>query len=113
MVISFENSDGLKRMIDAHKYPFVFLLDREREVYRQYGMIYKEKSKFRWRTMAAYLKLRLAGYPKLRAGLHKGQMGGDVVIDNRGIIRYISLSRYPEDRPEADELLKQLLQYGR
>lgn len=101
-------------MIDGHKYPFVFLHDRERAVYRQYGMIYKEENIIGWRTVISYIKLRLSGYPsKRRKGSHRGQMGGYVVVDGEGKICYIYRSRYPEDGPEIDEILKPLLEHGK
>ncbi len=113
LVISFENGGGLKKMIDAHKFPFVFLLDRERWVYRQYGMVYKEKGIAGLGTVVAYLKLRLSGYPKMRKGSHAGQMGGDVVVDGKGDIRFVYRSRFPEDRPAAEEIINQLSKHRR
>lgn len=107
IVISFEDSQGLKKIINSHKLPFVFLLDPKKEVYRLYGMVYKEKGAVvNYRTILAYIKLRLAGYPKQPRGKDIRQMGGDAIIDRGGLIRLIYRSEFPEDRPEVSELIK-------
>lgn len=109
VVVSFESKEGLKRLAASHKLPFVFLLDPNKEVYRLFGMVYKEKgSIITWRTALAYIKLRLAGYPGQPRGKDVRQMGGDVIIDNRGVVRFIHRSHYPEELPKIPLLLKML-----
>lgn len=98
-------------MIRAHKFPFVFLLDPKRDVYKLYQMLRPEKGAIvNWRTILAYVRLRLAGYPKYPHGSDVRQMGGDVIIDAQGIIRLIHHSRYPEDRPKVLEMMKILVE---
>ena len=57
------------------------------------------------KTILQYIKLRLAGYPKLKKGSDIRQMGGDVMIDSEGIIRFIHHSQFPEDRPNIEEMM--------
>lgn len=104
--MSFEDAQGVKRLISNHKLPFVVLLDSQKQVYSQYGMIYREKGPIiTWRTVVSYLQLRLKGYPRQRRGSDVRQMGGDVIIDRQGVVRFIHRSRYPEDRPDIAEML--------
>ena len=106
VVVSFSDAAGVKKMIESHKLPFVFLLDPEKEIYQRYGMIYKESgSLITWRTIVAYLKLRFKGYPKQQKGKDVRQMGGDVIVDRQGIIRAVHRSQYPEDWLDATEML--------
>lgn len=109
LVISFEDAEGLQRLINNHKLPFVVLLDPNKNIYCQYGMFYREKGPvMTWRTVLAYLRLRFKGYPRQQRGADIRQMGGDVVIDREGIVRFIHRSCFPEDRPEVAEMLSLL-----
>ncbi|EEG76690.1 AhpC/TSA family protein [Dethiobacter alkaliphilus] len=111
VVVSFDDAGGVKKLIESHKLPFVFLLDPQREVYQLYGMMYKETGSIvTWKTVLAYLKLRFAGYPKSPPGKDVRQMGGDVVVDRDGIIRFLHRSQHPEDWPDVAELLTYLKQ---
>jgi peroxiredoxin len=114
IVVSFEEKEGLKRLVSGHKFPFVFLLDPKKEVYNQYGMICKDQGRVgNLGTTAAYLRLRLSGYPRQQAGSDTRQMGGDVIIDRQGVIRFIYRSQYPHDLPDAAALLKVMTDLGR
>lgn len=107
VVISFEEVDGVRRLASNHKLPFTFLLDPEKRVYRQFGMVYREKGAvITWRTTIAYLRLRFAGYPRQPKGKDVRQMGGDVIIDTNGNVLFIHRSEFPEDRPSVDEIMK-------
>ncbi|MBS4031802.1 MAG: redoxin domain-containing protein [Clostridiales bacterium] len=107
IVISFEEEDGVRRLATNHKLPFTFLLDPQKQVYRRYGMVYREKGPvITWRTVIAYLRLRFAGYPRQPKGKDVRQMGGDVIIDTDGNVQFIHRSKFPEDRPPVDEMMK-------
>jgi peroxiredoxin len=113
VVISFEDVDGVRRLATNHKLPFTFLLDPQKQVYHQYGMVYREKgSVITWRTVIAYLSLRFTGYPRQPKGKDVRQMGGDVIIDTNGNILLIHRSEFPEDRPLVDEIMKILVTLG-
>ncbi len=107
LIISFENREAMRRLVDGHKFPFVVLLDPAKEVYRQYGMVYRKQGRTgNLSTAFAYLRLRLSGYPKQVAGSDTRQMGGDVIIDRQGEISFIHRSEYPHDLPAVESILK-------
>lgn len=109
VVVSYEEGEAIKKLVAAHKLPFVFLLDPQKQVYQRYGMIYKEKGPvIRVRTVLKYLQLRLSGYPPQQGPAQIRQMGGDVVIGQDGTIRFIHRSQYPDDRPDVAILLSNL-----
>jgi hypothetical protein len=106
VVVSFENAEGIKRLIAGHKLPFVFLLDSGREIYNCFGMVYRAKGPvMTWKTILQQIRLRLSGYPRQKRGSDIRQMGGDVIIDRQGIIRFIHRSAYPEDIPDIKEMM--------
>ncbi|MDW7650974.1 MAG: peroxiredoxin-like family protein [Bacillota bacterium] len=109
IVISFGEPKALQKLIHAHKLPFVVLADPPKHTYRLYGMIYRETGPVKtWKTVMAYLKLRLAGYPKPPPEKDERQMGGDLIIDRKGIIRFLHRSQFPEDRPDTFEMVNLL-----
>ncbi len=114
LIISFENKNALRRLVDGHKWPFVVLLDPAKEIYRQYGMVYREHGRTgNLNTTLAYLRLRFSGYPKQVAGSDTRQMGGDVIIDRQGKISFIHRSEYPHDLPIVESILKVITEMGR
>jgi peroxiredoxin len=114
IVVSFEEKEGLQRLVSGHKLPFVILLDPQKEVYNKYGMIYKDQGRVgNLGTAIAYMRMRLSGYPRQQAGTDTRQMGGDVVIDRQGVIRFIYRSQYPHDLPDAAAVLKVMTDLGR
>jgi peroxiredoxin len=107
LVVSFEEEEGIRRMIAAQKLPFVFLPDPDRETYKQYGMLYRQEGPVQtWKTLLQHIRLRLAGYPRQKRGSDIRQMGGIVIIDSGGTIRYIHRSLYPEDLPGIDQIME-------
>jgi len=114
IVVSFEDKERLKGMIERHKLPFVVLLDPGKKTYNEYGMVYRESgSTGNLKTALSYLRLRLSGYPKQQQGHDTRQMGGDAVIDREGVVRFIYCSQYPHDLPLVDDLLQVMSELGR
>lgn len=113
IIISFEEEEGLKRLISAHKLPFVFLRDPGKNIYRAYGMVYREKGAMMTpRGAIRYLRLRLSGYPGFKKGKDLRQLGGNVVIDQFGVISFIHRSRFPDDRPDIETIMNALQDTG-
>lgn len=82
------------------------LLDRERTLYRAYGML----SARSWVLYApspvwAYLKLLAKGRRLRRAGGDIRQRGGDVLVDPAGIVRLHHVGRGPAHRPSVASIL--------
>ena len=60
------------------------------------------------RTIRTYLGLAARGYRPRRPEQDVYQLGGDVLIDARGLVAWIHRSRHPADRPPIDELLRRV-----
>ncbi|RMG82964.1 MAG: hypothetical protein D6712_13790 [Chloroflexi bacterium] len=84
------------------------LVDTEREVYRAYRM----KRGNIWRVYGPktlwYYALAMFGRGQKWRGILDDayQLGGDCLIDQRGIVHYIHRSEDPTDRPTIDTLLQ-------
>ena len=105
LIIGFEKEQRARDWIRRAQVTYPFLLDLDRAVYRAYGV---ERSILRaWhpRVLWFYFKrfLRGKGVPIIRAD--PTQLGGDILIDREGSIRFIYPSKDPMDRPSVGELL--------
>jgi peroxiredoxin len=88
--------------------PFPMLIDRERVTYQLYGLQRSLRRAWNLRTIWRYVQLLRAG--RRWAGIQgdSAQLGGDFIIDARGVIRLAHPSRDPTDRPDAGDLLVML-----
>lgn len=88
---------------------FDVLLDRERKVYQAYGL---ERSRFRsrnLRTILTYARMKRAGWKSQGSGGDDtSQLGGDFIIDSKGVIKLAYRSYDPTDRPSVEYLLNEL-----
>ena len=84
---------------------FRLLLDPDRLAYQAYGL---ERSAWRaWspRTIWYYIKAKLQGKEQYDShGEDVHQLGGDFIVDNKGILRFVYRSHDPVDRPSVAEL---------
>jgi hypothetical protein len=88
--------------------PITLLLDPKRELYHALAL----KRSF-WRSWGLH---NLTYYARAVASgreLHgirgdASQLGGNVIVDQSGIVRWLYRSKDPTDRPSADLLLDQL-----
>jgi len=88
--------------------PFPHLLDRKRTAYQAYGL---ERSLVRsWgrQTISYYARTMWNGEEWRGIRGDSGQLGGDFIIDSKGIVRLAYPSRNPTDRPRVEELLSVL-----
>ena len=88
--------------------PFSLWLDPERRAYRAYGV---ERSLFRsWgpRTILTYARLMMAGRRWRGIQGDSRQLGGDFIVDGKGIMRFAHRSHDPADRPDIDALIGRL-----
>ena len=87
---------------------FPILFDRDRTVYRAYGLERSSLRSLSLRTLAYYARA-LARGDRIRTGRGDPlQLGGDFIVDASGIVRYAHASRDPVDRPDARTLLETL-----
>lgn len=106
-VVTFDANFMARAYVDQTKLPWPLLIDSERKLYRAYGM---ERADW-W---AIYGPASIWNYMKLvfgrgrriqKPGRDYRQLGGDVLIDPDGIVRFHYVSESPHDRPEPETIL--------
>jgi peroxiredoxin len=88
--------------------PFPFLVDSERAAYHAYGM---ESSFIRsWSPSAMWYHVKAVLQNRETFGKRGDphQLGGDFIVDRRGIIQMAHPSREPTDRPSVEKILTTL-----
>ncbi len=111
LIISFGTLPAVQAWLKETCTTFDVLLDRQREVYRAYGL---ERSFWRSRNLKTIWKVathRLTGRPSYDShGDDTTQLGGDFIVDQNGILQMAYRSNTPTDRPTAQYLLGYLRQ---
>ena len=106
IIISFGTLPTVQEWLRITCANFTVLLDRDRTVYRAYGL---ERSFWRSRNLKTrwvYFKAWLAGIKAYDSyGDDTSQLGGDFIIDTDGVLRLAYPSHDPTDRPAVNELL--------
>jgi len=85
--------------------PFPVLLDPTHRAYLAYGLERSWRRAWNLPTLWYYAKALARGE---RLGGKRGdtdQLGGDFVVDERGIVRFAYPSRDPTDRPDVEALI--------
>lgn len=105
LLLGFEGRERSQEWLRKAHVDFPFLIDREREVYRAYGL---ERSILRaWhpRVLWYYFKrfIKGKGIPVFRAD--PAQLGADILIDREGRIHMMYSSKDSMDRPSIEYLL--------
>ena len=110
-VVTFAKPGALDDFGEYLGLSFPLLSDQSRRAYRTYGL---EEGSFLqiWhpKVVLAYVKYALQG-KKIRPprrGDDLDQLGGDFVIDAKGHLTYVHRSLRPDDRPQAEELVRAL-----
>ena len=109
LAVSFEPRDRLFQLSRILQLPFPLLSDPEMDVYRAYGLKRGDlRHIFSPRTILTYVKLLAQSrmYQFRRSDLR--QLGGDLVIDPEGVVRYQYLSTTPNDRPSVADLISNI-----
>lgn len=110
LTVTFEPADRAKRFLADSQSEYPLLLDTERHIYAAYGM----GSASIWRlaqpsTWWNYLRLFMGGWaPRLPDFTDYQQLGGDVLIDPEGTIRFFHASEDPADRPRLEDIFSAL-----
>ncbi len=113
-MISFAQRRAMEHYARDMRIPFPLLSDPERAAYRAYGLRMGGLwSIFGPKTVWEYVKLIARG--RLFRGIEADpfQLGGDVVIDGTGIVRFAHRSEDPADRPAMDRLLQAIRRLAR
>ena len=107
VVVTFESPEIAENYAREAGFAWPILLDGSRELYQAYGM-----GRGGWWVILGpsswwgYLKLLLRGRKPRRPTDDVHQLGGDVLIDPKGIVRLHHVSRTPLDRPSVESLLE-------
>jgi hypothetical protein len=112
VVISFGAMLGAQTWLQETGAPFRLLLDPERAAYRAYGLEHSLARSWGPRVWLRYAQLLLAGRRWRGIQGDSGQLGGDIVVDANGIIRFLYHSHDPADRPPVSQLLMTIRQLG-
>ncbi len=106
VIVTFDESFMARAYVEQTDLRWPLLLDTQRQLYRAYGM----ERATRWSIYGPasiwhYLKLILRGRKLQRPGKDWLQVGGDVIVDAAGTIRFLYVSTSPHDRPEVGDML--------
>ena len=109
LIISFGTLPAVQEWLKETCNSFEVLLDRERTAYQAYGL---ERSFWRsrnLRTIWTYARMKFQGWRSPGSGGDDTtQLGGNFIIDARGILHLAYRSYDPTDRPSVEFLLKEI-----
>ncbi len=108
VTVSFGTPYWAHMWLQETQSPFPFLVDAERAAYQAYGL---ESSIFSSWSPANLWYYTKAVWQKRETFGKRGdphQLGGDFIIDPRGVIRLAHPSRDPTDRPSMPQILSTL-----
>ena len=108
VVVTFERSPQALAYADETGIGWPILVDETRALYRGYGMLRGK----RWdiwgpRTWWAYTKELFRGRVPRATNVDSdtGQLGGDVLVDPLGTVRFLHVGSGPADRPSIATLV--------
>lgn len=105
-VVAFDADAMARDYVKRTGLPWPLLIDSKQRLYTAYGM-----TQGSWWTIYGpptiwgYIKLILGGRMPGKPGKDWRQLGGDVLIDPKGIVRMHYVSDGPLDRPSIESLL--------
>ena len=106
LLLSFGLESQALRWMQETDSPFSLLLDRERNVYHAYGLERSALKSWHPKMFLRYARLLLKGWKLRPIQGDPNQLGGDFIIDGRGLLQYAHPSEDPADRPSVQELLE-------
>lgn len=112
VTISFGIEYWARMWLQETQSPFPFLVDPERAAYHAFAL---QSSVFRsWmpQNLWYYAKATLQGREKFGKRGDPHQLGGDFIVDGRGIVRLAHPSSEPTDRPSVERLLAVMREVG-
>ena len=89
---------------------FRMLLDPERKTYTAYGLKRSRLRSWNLKTLWAYARLLLSGRKWRGIQGDSTQLGGDFVVDQKGILRLSYPSQDAADRPRVGDIMAVLRQ---
>jgi hypothetical protein len=109
VVVTFENDYFARSYVAETGLSWPLLIDDQRDTYRNYGML---AASF-WdvwgpQSWWAYLKALLRGETLKKSQGDVYQRGGDVLVDQNGIVRLHHIGTGPADRPPVEKILQRI-----
>lgn len=107
VVVTFENGFLARCYVEdtALKWPIV--TDTTREVYKGYGMLSASFwDVWGFKTWLVYFRELLKGNKPKQSDGDIYQRGGDVLVDQEGIVRLHHIGQGPADRPSVELILQ-------
>jgi hypothetical protein len=110
-VVTFDAGPMAMAYVDSTNLSWPLLVDQDRSLYEAYGM-----NRGTWwniygpPAIGIYLRLLLRGRALKPPGSDVHQLGGDVLIDPKGLVRAHYVGVGPADRPAISTLLQPLRQ---
>ena len=112
-LITFDSPSMARTYSSGTGVEWPLLLDENAGLYQQYGMGKADAwTLYNPVALARYLYLILTGTRPGRPGKDLSQLGGDVLIDPQGIIRFHHACRTPLDRPRVEDLIEIVRESG-
>jgi alkyl hydroperoxide reductase subunit AhpC len=108
LFLSFGQIWQAKRWLEETGVPYPLLLDPDRRVYRAYGLKRSIAAAWHPRMFVYYFRLLRRGRKLRPIQGDPYQLGGDFVVDRKGILRFAHPSRDPLDRPDIVTVLNAL-----
>lgn len=107
MVVTFEATPVVRAYIAETHVDWPILIDQNRALYRAYGM-HRGRLRDIWgfKTWLAYAKELARGRLPKYSGADTRQLGGDVLIDPAGVVRFHHVGTGPADRPSVATILE-------
>ena len=106
-IVTFETPPEVRSYLAEMKFSWSVFIDHDRMLYRGYGM---DRGRLRdiWggRTWIAYMKEFARGRLPKYSGGDTLQLGGDVLIDPTGIVRFHHVGSGPGDRPSVGVIVE-------
>ena len=106
LVVTFEKPVHARQYSADFSLRWPLLIDQDRRLYAAYGM-----EAGQWRKLLGpkacltYARLLVRGRRLRRVHGDVRQLGGNVVIDAEGVVRFHHVAHSPADRPDVTELL--------
>lgn len=106
-IVTFDSGFMARAYVEQTQLAWPLLIDTDRKLYRAYGM-----EQVGWWAIYGlpsiwhYLQLIfLRGRRIEKPGSDFRQVGGDVLVDPQGIVRFHYVSKSPHDRPTVEAIL--------
>ena len=105
VAVSFGTAYWARAWMQETQSPFPVWLDATRDSYTAYGLDRSVLASWGPANLWYYAKALVRGEQLQEKRGDTDQLGGNFIVDNEGMIRFVYPSKDPTDRPEIDDLL--------